>query len=219
MFTNQTLNHEKQRLINLLASYGVGEPILSAFEGTPREEFLPHEYIEEAYEDRALPIGENQTVSQPSLLASILQELKLKGSEKVLEVGTGSGFFAAILGKVVQEVYTIERFDNLAYIATKRLEALKVKNVHIKVGDGTTGWPEYAPFDAIIVSAAFKDVPGPLIEQLKEGGKLVMPLGEQQDQELMLFKKEEDKLQEIKSIAPVRFVQLVGQYGWPDRRH
>lgn len=211
-----TLNYEKQKLINLLAAYGIHEPILTAFDDIPKEQFMLPQYILETYQDRALPIGENQTISQPSLLALTLQELKLKGDEKILEIGTGSGFFAALLAKVAREVYTIERIEKFAKTAEKRFKNLQLKNIKVTTGDGTKGWPENAPYDVIIVSAAFKDVPEPLITQLKDGGKLVMPIGDNSGQELVLFKKEGGKLSKIKSIGAVRFVQLIGEHGWKD---
>lgn len=207
-------NHDKERLINLLASYGIKEPILSAFEKVPREKFVPAKLTDAAYEDRALPIGEGQTISQPSLVASMLQELKLKGDETVLEVGTGSGFEAALLATLCKKVYTIERIEKLAKQAKKRIRSLGLVNVEVAVGDGSLGIPKHAPFDAAVVSAAFREVPRPLVEQLKEDGRLIMPVGSPESQEVVLYKKKEGKLVEATRISPVRFVPLIGKYGW-----
>lgn len=206
--------HEKNRLVNLLASYGITEPVLSAFDAVPREIFVPKNMKYAAYEDHALSIGEGQTTSQPSLVALMLQALDLKGSEKVLEIGTGSGFQAALLGKLVPKVYTLERLINLAEKAKDNFQKLKIKNVKVVVGDGTEGLKEYAPYDAIIVTAAFSKVPQPLANQLKEGGRLVMPVGQEDWQETILYRKENGKLQEIQRLAPVVFVPLIGKHGW-----
>ena len=192
-----------------MASYGIREPVLSAFDKTARELFVPNQDL--AYQDTALPIGFGQTISQPSLVAVTLQALRLKGSEIVLEVGTGSGFQATLLGYIARKVYSIERLEPLAKQAKQRIKALGLNNVNVTVGDGTKGWPEKAPFDAIIVAAAFTRVPEPLVEQLKEGGNLIMPIGED-NQELILYQKRDNYLVEVKKLAPVRFVPLIGEY-------
>lgn len=206
--------HEKNRLVNLLASYGITEPVLSAFDQVPRELFVPRNMRYAAYEDHALPIGEGQTISQPSLVALMLQALSLTGKEKVLEVGTGSGFQAALLSKLSLKVYSIERKKVLAEKAEERIRALNIKNIEVVVGDGTEGLKDKAPFDAIIVTAAFKNVPQPLVEQLRERGKLVMPVGGQDWQDVVLYQKERGRLREIRRLAPVRFVPLIGKHGW-----
>lgn len=207
-------DHDKERLINLLAAYGIKEPILSAFDKVERQKFLPQKLADAAYEDRALPIGEGQTISQPSLVASMLQELRLKGDEKILEVGTGSGFEAALLATLCKKVYTIERIEKLAEQAKKRIRSLGIENVEVIVGDGSLGIAKYAPYDGIIVSAAFVNVPRPLIKQLKEDGRLIMPVGPSESQEVVLYKKKEGQLIEVARISPVRFVPLIGKYGW-----
>lgn len=185
-----------------------------AFEKVSREKFIEKRFLEAAYEDRALPIGEGQTISQPSLVAEMLQELELGGQEKVLEVGTGSGYQAALLGNLAKRVYTIERIEKLAREAEKRIKSIGIKNVKVMVGDGSGGLARYAPYNAIIVSAAFREVPQSLISQLAENGRLIMPVGEHTSQEVILYRKKAGNLQEIRRISPVRFVPLVGKYGW-----
>lgn len=207
-------NYERERLINLLASYGIKENIILAFEAVPREKFIEKRFIEAAYEDRALPIGESQTISQPSLVAEMLQSLELGGGEKVLEVGTGSGYQASLLAKLAKKVYTIERIEKLAKEAEKHIKSIGVKNVEVIVGDGTRGLAKHAPYNAIIVSAAFREIPQPFASQLKEDGRLIMPVGEQDSQEVILYQKKAGILREIRRISPVRFVPLVGKYGW-----
>lgn len=213
MLTQENRNHEKLRLINLLASYGIREPVLSAFDEVPRELFISRQYAYAAYEDHPIRIGEGQTTSQPSLIALMLQELELQGREKVLEVGTGSGFQTALLSKLAREVYSIEIVKSFVAKAKKRIGRLGLKNVSIVHGDGSQGLPEHAPYDAIIVTAYFREVPKPLVEQLKEGGRLIMPVGGQHVQEVTLFRKRERKLKEARRIVPVVFVPLVGKYG------
>lgn len=205
-------NHEKARLLNLLASYGIREPILSAFDEVPREVFVNREFRYAAYEDHPLPIGSGQTISQPSLVALMLQSLNLSGGEKVLEIGTGSGFQAALLGKLAREVWTIERIPSLARKAKRTIKKLKLENVHVIEGDGTEGYKRHAPYDAIIVTAAGKVVPKSLVQQLVEGGKLIMPVGEEEWQEVILYKREEGKLKEISRVTPARFVPLIGKH-------
>lgn len=214
MFTQLTTETEKNRLINLLAAYGIKQPVINAFEVIPRELFVPKDFVQSAYEDRALPIGEGQTISQPSLVGTMLQALELRGMEKVLEIGTGSGFQAALLARLAARVYTIERIPALAKNAVARLKKLKIANVKIVIGDGTLGLARYAPYDAIIVTAAFKTVPPPLSRQLVEGGRLIMPLGEREEQEVVLYKKIAGKLVLVRKIAPVRFVPLIGEHAW-----
>lgn len=188
--------------------------VLEAFLQTPREEFIPIKYREKAYHDYPLPIGEGQTISQPSLVALMTQLLKLKGGEKVLEIGTGSGFQAAILAKIAREVYSIERIPKLAKKAKGVLAKLGLKNVNIVVGDGTLGLTKLAPFDAIIVTAGAKDIPQTLLEQLRIGGRMVIPASDDTyGQVLKVVKKLQNKI-EIKNIEPVAFVPLIGKFGW-----
>ncbi len=174
-----------------------------------RHKFVPKEYVNEAYEDYPLPIGYGQTISQPYIVALMTQLLELKGDEKVLEIGTGSGYQAAILAELCKEVYTIEIIPELATRAEKLLKDLGYKNIHVKIGDGYLGWPEQAPFDRIIVTCAPDHIPQPLIDQLKDGGKMVIPVGEF-FQELVIVEKKNGKIHKRSGI-PVRFVPMIRQ--------
>lgn len=205
--------NEHLRLINLIASCGVKGKTLSAFAKYPRSLFVPKEYYSEAYSDRALPIGFQQTNTQPTLTAATLQSLNLKGREKALEVGTGSGYQTAILSCLVKRVFSIEIISQLADLAQKNLISLKIKNVVLVKGDGTLGYKKEAPFDVIIINAAFDKIPRRLQIDLKEGGFLVMPIGTTNFQELNIYKKIEGELIQIRTISKVKFVPLVGKYG------
>jgi protein-L-isoaspartate(D-aspartate) O-methyltransferase len=189
---------------------GVKDPrVLSALLKVERDRFVPEEYINSAYSDQPLPIGEGQTISQPYIVAIMTELLELKGEEKVLEIGTGSGYQAAILGELVKEVYTIEIIETLASMAKKRLSGLGYQNIKVKAGDGYLGWPEAAPFDAIIITAAPDHIPKPLIEQLKEGGRMIVPVGTY-TQELKKIIKRSGKI-ETTDIIPVVFVPMTGE--------
>lgn len=191
--------------------------VLEAMKKVPRHLFVPPEYRHAAYEDRPLPIGEGQTISQPYIVALMTESLCLKGDERVLEIGTGSGYQAAILAELAKEVYTIEYIPSLAKRAQKTLEELGYRNVWVIVGDGFYGLPEKAPFDAIIITCATPKIPGPLLEQLKEGGRMVLPLGGSPcHQVLVLVKKTPDGI-EKKEITGVVFVPMRGEIergGW-----
>lgn len=189
--------------------------VLGAFLEVPRHEFVPKELWAEAYADYPLPMGDGQTISQPYIVALMTQAAQLKKEDKVLEIGTGSGYQAAILSKICQEVYSIERIESLAQKARETLERLGYKNIKVKVGDGSKGWQEFAPFDAIIVTAASPSVPKTLVEQLKEGGRLVIPLGNLYLQELFRFTKKGNRLEE-ENLGGVRFVPLIGEEGWQE---
>lgn len=208
------LNTERHRLVNLLAAYGINDPVLSLFEEIPREIFVERRYQHAAYEDRALPTSLGQTISQPSLVALTLQTLELKPQDKVLEIGTGSGFQTALLAKLARVVYSIERLPKLATLARARLTKLGLANAHVVLGDGSEGYAKSAPYDVIIVTAAFWNVPKPLAKQLKEGGRLVMPVGHGAWQKLMLYQKRENKLEPARKISDVRFVPLVGKHAY-----
>ncbi len=204
----------KGQLLELLAQNGISSRTISAFEEVPRERFVPPQYQELAYLDDALPIGEGQTISQPSLVAIMLDALNLRGDERVLEIGTGSGYQTALLSKLAAKVYSIERINSLAEGAKKRLLALKIKNTQVFVGDGSLALPKQSPFDAIIVTAAFRKVPQPLISQLKESGRLVMPVGERGSQNAIVYQKVRGRLRETQNIGPVRFVPFIGKEAW-----
>lgn len=187
--------------------------VIQAMKRVPRHMFVDESLIYDAYGDYPLPIGEGQTISQPFMVASMTEQLELTGGEKVLEIGTGSGYQAAALAEIVREVYTVERIEPLAERAKKILDELGYKNVYISVGDGTLGLPEYSPYDAIIVTAASPDVPPPLFEQLKEGGRMVIPISDYFGQTLVRVKKKNGK--EIRErLYGCVFVPLVGEYGY-----
>jgi len=183
--------------------------VLAAMRKVPRHEFVPESYRGYSYADEPLPIGEGQTISQPYIVALMTETLKLNRDSKVLEVGTGSGYQAAVLAEVAASVYTIEIVESLCREATVTLASLGYKNVHVRCGDGYRGWPEEAPFDAIIVTAAPDHIPQPLVDQLKPGGKMSIPVGDVY-QELMLITKTESGVVE-QSILPVRFVPMTGE--------
>ncbi|NOZ62962.1 MAG: protein-L-isoaspartate(D-aspartate) O-methyltransferase [Calditrichaeota bacterium] len=192
--------------------------VLNAMKKVPRHLFVPENLKEMAYWDRPLPIGEDQTISQPYIVAFMTEKLKLKGKEKVLEIGTGSGYQAAVLAEIAKEVYTIEIIPKLGEQARARLESLGYKNVRVKIGDGYRGWPEHAPFDAIIVTAAPDQIPQPLIQQLKRGGSMIIPVGDL-SQNLFLITKDMDGTVHRKSVLPVIFVPMTGEaQKQPDKR-
>ncbi|MBC7364391.1 MAG: protein-L-isoaspartate(D-aspartate) O-methyltransferase [Candidatus Aminicenantes bacterium] len=187
---------------------GIRDPkVLEAMLKVPRHLFVPEQMKELAYGDEPLPIGEGQTISQPYIVAYMTEALKLTGHEKVLEIGTGSGYQTAILAELAREVYTVELIPELSRRAQKVLRELGYQNIHFLIGDGTLGWPEHAPYEAILVSAAPATVPRSLIEQLKENGRLIIPVGTEY-QELVLVRKKKDGWEEERLI-PVRFVPLV----------
>jgi protein-L-isoaspartate(D-aspartate) O-methyltransferase len=190
----------------------VREPqVLSTMSKVPRHLFVEPAYRDQAYEDHPLPIGEGQTISQPYVVALMTEALRLKRGDRVLEIGTGSGYQAAILAEIVQEVYTIEIRKNLADRAGLVLKELGYKNVKVKSGDGYFGWEEAAPFDAIIITAAANHIPPPLIRQLKEGGRLIVPLGNTvYYQTLILATKRRGQL-DVEQLGPVAFVPMVGE--------
>lgn len=189
---------------------------LKAMLKVERHRFVPDQLQDQAYEDHPLPIGEGQTISQPYIVALMTELLDLKGAEKVLEIGTGSGYQAAILAELVQKVYTIEIIETLARSAKERLQKLGYGNIEVKAGDGYLGWPKAAPFDAIIVTAAPDHIPQPLFDQLKEGGRMVLPVGTYPYQELKKIIKKSGK-PEITDILPVLFVPMTGVKVKPQR--
>jgi protein-L-isoaspartate(D-aspartate) O-methyltransferase len=192
------------------------ERVLAAFRSVPRPEFVPPESAHLAYADMPLPIGDGQTISQPYIVALTVSALGLRGGERVLEIGTGSGYAAAILGKLAKEVFTVERLDALAEPSRERLARLGFENVQVRCGDGTLGWPEHAPYDAIAVAAGGPEVPRALLDQLAPGGRLVIPVGpEANAQELVRITREEGGRFRRESLGEVRFVPLIGEQGWP----
>jgi protein-L-isoaspartate(D-aspartate) O-methyltransferase len=189
--------------------------LLDAMRRIPRHAFIPPTYHDLAYQDRPVLIGENQTISQPYIVALMTNLLQLQGEERVLEIGTGSGYQAAILAAMARQVYTIERHELLAERAAEILEKLGIKNVAIRQGDGSRGWPEEAPFDAIMVTAAAPRVPKPLSDQLAEGGRMVIPVGPAGMQQLEVWTRQSGQLKQD-VIVPVSFVPLRGEFGFED---
>ncbi|HVN24393.1 MAG TPA: protein-L-isoaspartate(D-aspartate) O-methyltransferase [Syntrophorhabdales bacterium] len=190
--------------------------VLEAFRKVPRHLFLDEALWPQAYEDHPLPIGEKQTISQPYIVALMTEALHLTGQEKVLEIGTGSGYQTAILAELAERVYSVERIPSLAKRARRLLDELKYSNVIVNIGDGTQGWREYSPYEGIIVTAAAPEAPDPLLQQLETGGRLVVPIGDEFQQELVVYVKEgEDRYRE-ENYGGVRFVKLIGTYGWKD---
>ena len=211
---DQKFGGARHRLVETIRSRGISDiSVLRAFDVTPRHLFVPTGLWHKAYEDAPLPIGSGQTISQPSIHAKYLELLKLKGTEKVLEIGTGSGYQTVLLAHLVPQVFSIERIPALMEQARQNIQNSGVRNVSLLVGDGTVGWRAHAPYDAILVSAASPKVPQPLVEQLAEGGKLVIPLGSMDEQELIMFTRHGDELVR-ENILAVRFVPLLGTHGW-----
>lgn len=205
-----TYSAERYRMVkSQIQGRGItNKAILNAFRTVPRHQFVLPEHIGFAYNDYPLPIEEGQTISQPFIVAFMTDALDLERSDKVLEVGTGSGYQAAILAQICDSVYTIEIFETLTQNAQSIFEKLGYKNIYCKTGDGYDGWPEKAPFDAIIVTCAPTHIPKPLQEQLAEGGRLIIPVGEGQVQHLVLLQKKNGKIKQ-KNILPVRFVPMI----------
>jgi len=209
-----TFGGYRARLVEALRKQGIRDmTVLRAFGETPRHLFVPEAMRQRAYDDASLPIGHGQTISQPSTQALYLESLGLKGRERVLEVGTGSGYQAALLSEVVEHVVSVERIGELADHARRALEAAGVANVMVVVGDGSLGWRPGAPYDAILVAAASPDVPEPLIGQLVDGGRLIIPLDRGGAQELTRVTRRGAEL-ETESLGDAKFVPLVGRYGF-----
>ncbi len=212
--------YQKKRLkmvSSQLRARGISDPrVLTAMETIPRHQFIEDALVDQAYNDNPLPIGDRQTISQPYIVALMTEALELQGREKVLEIGTGSAYQTAILAALCDRVFSIERIATLAAKARKILDVLGCYNVAIRVGDGTYGWREEAPFDAIIVTAGAPAVPKSLIEQLAIGGRMVIPVGSRHSQSLFRIRRlgQDPSLLEEEDLGGCRFVDLVGEYGW-----
>lgn len=211
------MNYEGARqkmLDSQIRARNVRDPrVLAAVRTVPRHLFVEEALRDRAYLDKALPIGEKQTISQPYMVAAMTEALELTGRERVLEVGTGSGYQTAILAELAESVFSVERIASFVPLARRRLESLGRYNVLIKVGDGTIGWTEHAPYDAILVAAAAPQLPRPLLEQLRVGGRLVVPMGPEDSQTLMRIRRGEDGFHE-EALGECRFVKLIGRHGW-----
>jgi len=208
---------ERNRMVDdQIITRGVrDERVLAALRKVPRHEFLPEAIRGMAYVDNALPIGEGQTISQPYMVGLMTELLALKGHERVLEIGTGSGYQAAVLAELCEKVYTVERIKTLADRARQTLDRLGYRSVAIKVYDGTYGWKDMAPYDAILVTAGSPDIPEPLVEQLKDGGTMVIPVGSRYGQDLIRMVKTAEGMVKERSI-PCVFVPLIGNHGWKE---
>jgi protein-L-isoaspartate(D-aspartate) O-methyltransferase len=206
-----------ERLIKILRSKGItDERVLDAFRKVPRHTFVDGAMYAQAYDDNALPIGEGQTISQPYIVALMTQLLALEKDEKILEIGTGSGFQTAILARFSRRVYSVESQRSLAENARKRLRAMGYENIAFKQGDGSSGWPQHAPYAKIMVTAAAPSIPATLVEQLDNGGRMVIPIGGRFNQELIVCSKTEKGL-EKRSEGGVVFVPLTGRHGWHEK--
>jgi len=206
----------RHRLVEVLRRKGVRDlAVLRAVQMVPRHLFVPESVRHRAYDDTALPIGSGQTISQPYVQARYLELIGLTGREKVLEIGTGSGYQTALLALLASMVFSVERVPHLAQSARTALANSGIRNVTVLVGDGTLGWRPFAPYDAILVSAASPEIPGPLVEQLALGGRMVIPLGDRASQTLTLVERNGDGVR-TSTIADVRFVPLVGQFGFSE---
>ena len=207
-------NMRREMVARQIRDRGItSERVLRAMEAVPRHLFVPAEYVFSAYSDEPLPIGEGQTISQPFMVAAMADALSLEGHERVLEVGAGSGYQAAVVSLLAREVIAVEAQPVLVSSARERLARLAYTNVRIEEGDGSLGWPSTAPYDAILVTAAAPAVPPPLAEQLAEGGRLVIPVGRAEQQELVRITKTKGHTSQ-ESLYACRFVPLLGRYGW-----
>lgn len=206
----------RRSLIEQIRERGIEDlEVLQVFDLVSRHLFLPESVHNRAYEDAPLPIGFGQTASQPSLQALYLQVLRLQPTDRVLEIGTGSGYQTALLAQLAGHVYSVERIRELSVRARAALDAMRLPNVALLVGDGTIGWTRYAPYDAILVAAAAPNVPPALIDQLAPGGRMLIPLGDRAEQRLTLIRKREAGSLEQEEITACTFVPLLGRFGWP----
>ena len=206
----------RERMVLQLREQGIRHPaVLKAMAAVPRENFVEEALQAKAYTDAALPIGEKQTISQPWIVARMAELLEPDGAGRVLEIGTGSGYHAAILAQLFELVYTVERIPQLSQHARQNLRSLQIENVHFKIFDGSYGWSEFAPFHAVLVTAAVPEVPAPLLEQLSDGGRLVLPLGSPENGEEQVLTRviKRGGRTALERHGPCRFVPLVGKYG------
>jgi protein-L-isoaspartate(D-aspartate) O-methyltransferase len=214
LLTDATAAERRAMIETQIRKRGVSSPrVLDAMAAVPRHEFVPEKVRSYAYIDKPLPIGEGQTISQPFMVAAMAEALELAGCERVLEIGAGSGYQAAVLSLLAREVITVENRTPLALAAQGRLAALGYANVHVHNGDGSAGFPDAAPYDAILVTAGAPEIPRVLADQLREGGRLVIPVGDQDNQNLVQARKENGDLK-IRALFGCRFVPLLGRYGW-----
>ncbi|MBD0318700.1 MAG: protein-L-isoaspartate(D-aspartate) O-methyltransferase [Gemmatimonadetes bacterium] len=216
--STERFNTQRRALIGRMRERGIHNPeVLRAFDQIPRHAFVPHAVSHRAYEDAPVPIGFGQTASQPSLQAMYMQLLQIGPRDKVLEIGTGSGHQTAVLAQLADRVYSVERIGELATRAREALDAMRISNVAILVGDGTIGWSRYAPYDAILVAAAAPDVPQPLVDQMAEGGRMLVPVGTRELQRLVLVRKQGGEVT-TEEVLDCTFVPLLGRFGWTDER-
>jgi protein-L-isoaspartate(D-aspartate) O-methyltransferase len=209
---------QRRQLIERLQDRGIRDlEVLRAFDTIARHDFLPESVRHRAYEDAPVPIGFGQTASQPSLQALYMQILEIGSKDKVLEIGTGSGFQTAVLAQLADRVYSVERIRDLATRAREALDALRISNVAILVGDGTIGWSRYAPYDAILVAAGGPEIPQPLMDQLADGGRMLVPVGPRNVQRLVLVRRHGDRFEQ-EEVLDCTFVPLLGRFGWADER-
>lgn len=212
--TDRQYERARRQLIETIRDRGIDDlEVLRVFDIVPRHPFLPDAVQHRAYEDAPLPIGFGQTASQPSLQALYLQVLKIRPTDRVLEIGTGSGFQTALLAHLAGHVYSVERLRELSVRARGFLDALRLTNVALLVGDGTIGWSRYAPYDSILVTAASPGVPQALVDQLTEGGRMLIPVGDRNEQTLRLIEKTADGVRS-EDITACTFVPLLGRFGW-----
>ena len=209
---------QRRALINRMQERGIRDlNVLRAFDLVHRHLFVPEAVAHRAYEDAPVPIGFGQTASQPSLQALYMQILEIGSKDKVLEIGTGCGFQTAVLAQLADRVYSVERIRELATRARDALDALRISNVAILVGDGTIGWSRYAPYDAILVAAGGPEIPQPLMEQLADGGRMLVPVGPRDVQRLVLVRRHGDRFEQ-EEVLDCTFVPLLGRFGWADER-
>ncbi len=214
----QLFEDASHNLIQLLRNEGIkDETVLGAMQQVPREQFVCVEQQDFAYDNRPLPIGAGQTISQPYIVALMIEALQLSNKDKVLEVGSGSGYAAAIMSLITAQIFAIERHQTLAHQSLQRLKSLGYNNVEVRCSDGTLGWPEQSPFDAILISANAPKAPQPLIEQLSIGGRLVIPTGQKTyNQRLLCITRTSYEQTETRELCAVSFVPLIGEEGWSD---